>query len=152
VERRAGTGPLGIDEDEAEPDGEGDPEGNLAASAVSGQTPPAGPQWVSRLAPLEPHALIYDKPLCASLDGSPCTRRRGRALSTRRAGRLSPKGAADCSAQTPRPRGPTTFRRNSIVCDLSYFAGVYQIGELQARSWMVAGTLVSGAMFSRAAS
>jgi hypothetical protein len=24
---------------------------------------------VSRLAPLEPHALAYDKPLCASLDG-----------------------------------------------------------------------------------
>jgi Putative transposase/Transposase zinc-binding domain len=63
--RRCGR--LGIDGDE--PDGEGDPEGNLAASAVSGQTPPAGPQWVSRLAPLEPHALAYDKPLCASLDG-----------------------------------------------------------------------------------
>ena len=65
--RRCGL--LGIDEDEAEPDGAGDPEGNLAASAVSGQTPPARPQWVSRLAPLEPHALAYDKPLCASLDG-----------------------------------------------------------------------------------
>ena len=49
--------------------GEGDPEGNLAASAVWGQTPPAGPVWVSRLASLEPHALAYDKPLCASLDG-----------------------------------------------------------------------------------
>ncbi len=55
--------------DEGESDGEGDPEGNLAASAVSGQAPPAGPQWVSRLAPLEPQALAYDKPLCASLDG-----------------------------------------------------------------------------------
>ncbi len=54
---------------EAEPGVEGDPEGNLAASAVSGQAPPAGPQWVSRLAPLEPQALAYDKPLCASLDG-----------------------------------------------------------------------------------
>ena len=51
-----------------EPGGEGDPEGNLAASGVSGRAPPAGPQWVSRLAPLEPHALAYDKPLCASLD------------------------------------------------------------------------------------
>ena len=40
----------------------------LAASAVSGQAPPAGPQWVRGLAPLEPHALAYDKPLCASLD------------------------------------------------------------------------------------
>ena len=49
--------------------GEGDPESNLAASAVSGQAPPAGPQWVRGLAPLEPHALSYDKPLCVSLDG-----------------------------------------------------------------------------------
>ena len=58
-------GLLRIDEDGAE----GDPEGNLAASAVSGQAPPAGPQWVSGLFPLEPHALAYEKPLCASLDG-----------------------------------------------------------------------------------
>ena len=65
--RRRGL--LGIEEDGADPDLPGDPESNLAASAVSGQTPPAGPQWVSRLAPLEPHELAYDKPLCASLDG-----------------------------------------------------------------------------------
>ena len=56
-------------EDEAEACGESDPEGNLAASAVSGQAPPAGPQWMRGLQPLEPHALAYDKPLCASLDG-----------------------------------------------------------------------------------
>jgi hypothetical protein len=56
-------------DDAAEECGESDPEGNLAASAVFGQAPPAGPQWVSRLAPLEPQALAYDKPLCASLDG-----------------------------------------------------------------------------------
>jgi Putative transposase len=53
-------------EDEEAPD---DPEANLAASAVSGQTPPAGPQWRFGLPPLEPHELAYDKPLCASLDG-----------------------------------------------------------------------------------
>jgi hypothetical protein len=63
------SGQLRTLEDESEAEGEGDPEGNLAASAVSGQSPPAGPQWVSRLAPLEPQALVYDKPLCASLDG-----------------------------------------------------------------------------------
>ena len=62
----ASSGPLRT---RREADGEGDPEGNLAASAVYGQAPPAGPQWVSRLAPLEPQALAYDKPLCASLDG-----------------------------------------------------------------------------------
>ena len=56
-------------EDGADPSAEADPESNLAASAVSGQAPPAGPQWVRGLAPLEPHALAYDKPLCASLDG-----------------------------------------------------------------------------------
>ena len=81
------SGQLRTFEDEAEADGEGDPEGNLAASAVSGRAPPAGPQWVSRLAPLEPQALAYDKPLCASLDGFTLQRRRGRALSIRRVGR-----------------------------------------------------------------
>ena len=48
---------------------EADPETGLAASAVSGQTPPAGPKWVLRLRPLEPKPLAYDKPLCASRDG-----------------------------------------------------------------------------------
>ena len=46
-----------------------EPEDNLAASAVSGQSPPAGPQWLRGLPPLEPGALTYEKPLCASLDG-----------------------------------------------------------------------------------
>jgi len=63
--RRSGL--LRLDEDA--PDEPEDPESNLAASAVSGQAPPAGPQWVRRLAPLEPRPLAYDKPLCASLDG-----------------------------------------------------------------------------------
>ena len=44
-------------------------ESRLAASAISGQTPPAGPQWLQGLSPLSPKALGYDKPLCASLDG-----------------------------------------------------------------------------------
>jgi hypothetical protein len=65
--RRRGL--LRIDEDGVETNGEGDAEGNLAASAVSGQAPPAGPQWLSGPAPLEPHTLAYGKPLCASLDG-----------------------------------------------------------------------------------
>jgi len=60
-----------IDDGGADPTAEGDadPESNLAASAVSGQAPPAGPQWMRGLQPLEPHALAYDKPLCAALDG-----------------------------------------------------------------------------------
>ena len=52
-----------------DPDEDQDPEANLAVSAVSGQTPPAGPQWQVRLAPLERRPLAYDKPLCASQDG-----------------------------------------------------------------------------------
>ncbi len=63
--RRRGL--LGSDEDDR--DLAGDPESALAASAVSGQTPPAGPQWLRGLAPLEGQTLAYDKPLCASLDG-----------------------------------------------------------------------------------
>jgi hypothetical protein len=46
-------------------DGEGDPETALAASAVSGRAPPAGPQWLRGLAPLAPRALAFDKALCA---------------------------------------------------------------------------------------
>jgi hypothetical protein len=45
------------------------PEDTLAASAVSGHTPPAGPQWRRGLSPLRAAPLGYDKPLCASLDG-----------------------------------------------------------------------------------
>ncbi len=54
----------------------------LFASAVSGQTPPAGPQWVRGLSSPVPSALGYDKPLCASLDGSRCTRRHALAAAT----------------------------------------------------------------------
>src|SRR5262245_10387634 len=65
--RRRGL--LRLDEDGAEPSEAVDPEANLAASAVSGQTPPAGPQWLTALRPLDRAPLAYDKPLCASLDG-----------------------------------------------------------------------------------
>jgi hypothetical protein len=44
-------------------------EGQLLASAVGGQSPPAGPQWLRGLAPLRPSELAFDKPLCAALDG-----------------------------------------------------------------------------------
>jgi hypothetical protein len=47
----------------------GVPETDLAAAAVSGQVPPAGPQWAVRLRPPERRGLAYDKPLCASREG-----------------------------------------------------------------------------------
>ena len=62
-------GLLGTRDDDLDLSGDGDPESNLASSAVSGQSPPAGPQWSSSLRPLRLHALAYDKPLCASLNG-----------------------------------------------------------------------------------
>ena len=37
--------------------GDAAPEAALAASAVSGRSPPAGPQWLRGLPPLEPRAL-----------------------------------------------------------------------------------------------
>ncbi len=86
--------------DDADPDIPGDPESNLAASAVSGQTPPAGPQWVSGLAPLPPHPLAYDKPLlrlCST--GSRCTRPPARGRGTGRGGRLC------CATCCARPSG-----------------------------------------------
>jgi hypothetical protein len=74
-----------IDDDVTDVGSEGDPESNLAAAAVSGQAPPAGPQWLRGLQPLEPHALAYDKPLCASLDGFTLH-------AATRAGALDPEG------------------------------------------------------------
>jgi len=64
-------------------------------SAVSGQTPPAGPQWVSGLHSLEPHPLAYDKPLCASLDGFTLH-------AATRAGRFT-RGARGAAALRPAP-------------------------------------------------
>jgi Putative transposase/Transposase zinc-binding domain len=52
-----------------DPDDDVEGEQRLAASAVSGQTPPAGPQWLRGLASLATRALAFDKPLCTSLDG-----------------------------------------------------------------------------------
>jgi hypothetical protein len=52
-------------------------EDKLGASAVSGQTPPAGPQWRRGLVPAPRAPLAYDKPLCASLDVSESRSRKG---------------------------------------------------------------------------
>ncbi len=54
---------VGADVDASEDDAQ------LEGSAVSGQSPPAGPRWRHPLAPLRGHGLAFDKPLCASLDG-----------------------------------------------------------------------------------
>jgi len=67
--RRRGL--LGEGERALEPEAEAD-EGlsSLAVSAVSGQSPPAGPEWRRRPLPALVHAALgFDKPLCASLDG-----------------------------------------------------------------------------------
>ena len=68
--RSALAAPVDVgDDDPAGRDDDAEGEQRLAASAVSGQTAPAGPQWLRGLAPLAPRSLAFDKPLCASLDG-----------------------------------------------------------------------------------
>jgi hypothetical protein len=44
-------------------------ESELTASAVSGQTPPAGPQWKREMPALQPQAPTVEKPLCVAQDG-----------------------------------------------------------------------------------
>jgi len=80
-----------IDDSGADPSAEGDadPESNLAASAVSGQAPPAGPQWMRGLQPLEPHPSPTTSRSASRSMGSPCTRPRARARRTRRDARRS---------------------------------------------------------------
>jgi hypothetical protein len=41
----------------------------LAASAVSGAVPPAGPEWRRGALPLTPRAMVFERPLCVALDG-----------------------------------------------------------------------------------
>ncbi len=65
--RRRGLLDVATDDDDDR--GAADPEDALAASAVCGQTPPAGPQWTRGLPPAPASALSFDEPLCASLDG-----------------------------------------------------------------------------------
>jgi hypothetical protein len=69
LRRRGKLAAEGGDVADDDPDDDAEGEQRLAASAVSGQTPPAGPQWLHGLAPLAMRALAFDKPLCASLDG-----------------------------------------------------------------------------------
>ena len=99
IERHLCRRGLLVDDDGVLPEAEGDadPESNLAASAVSGQAPPAGPQWKHGLEPLEAQALAYDKPLCASLDGFTLH-------AATRAGALAPEGRdALCATFCVRP-------------------------------------------------
>jgi hypothetical protein len=60
--------------EDGEDDGGGDDDAHrgvreLAASAASGQSPPAGPEWRRGALPLVRAELRFDKPLCASKDG-----------------------------------------------------------------------------------
>jgi len=104
---------------------------SLAVSAVSGQSPPAGPEW-RRSLPLPPlaHApLGFDKPLCANLDGftlHAATRARWTASAARRSASmcfvppslrsasraaLTASSASPSSAPSPTARWPSTSTR-----------------------------------------
>ena len=56
------------------------------------------------------------------------------------------------SRKPTRPRLHGAGRRLPAPVNLYYFAGVYQIGEAQARSWTVMGTSGDIVMPNRAAS
>ena len=67
--RRRGLLDDSADEKEAEARGERAGLTRLAASAVSGATPPAGPEWRRGALPLTPRAMVFEHPLCVALDG-----------------------------------------------------------------------------------
>jgi hypothetical protein len=100
-----------------EPQVEADEElSSLAVSAVSGQSPPAGPEWRRRmLPPLVPQALAFDKPLCASKDG--CTALRFVVLhGLRPAGLDSVRSGSPCTPPpTPARSTPSGARRSASM-------------------------------------
>ena len=106
-------GLLGTRDDDLDLSGEGDSESNLASSAVSGQSPPAGPQ--SPEGRLRAGRLAFDCPSCAHspttshsahrLMGSPCTRPPARAGST-------PRVARHCCAMSCVARGQAARSSN----------------------------------------
>ena len=67
--RRRGL--LAEGEDDTEEDATAERAGltRLAASAVSGVTPPAGPERRRGALPLAARAMVYERPLCVALDG-----------------------------------------------------------------------------------
>jgi hypothetical protein len=60
------------DDRDAAQEGDGTERAGLtrfAASAVSGQTPPAGPEWRRGALPLRHRAMVFERPPCVALDG-----------------------------------------------------------------------------------
>ncbi|MBL0197677.1 MAG: transposase [Myxococcales bacterium] len=55
--------------EDGDAEGEGDGLAVLAASAVSGTTPPAGPEWRRGALPFERRGMVFERPLCVALDG-----------------------------------------------------------------------------------
>ena len=55
--------------EDGDAEGEGDGLAVLAASAVSGTTPPAGPEWRRGALPFERRPMVFERPLCVALDG-----------------------------------------------------------------------------------
>jgi len=69
--RRRGLVDTGDDGGDEEEDGASERAGlsRLAASAVSGAMPPAGPEWRRGALPLRHRAMEFERPLCVALDG-----------------------------------------------------------------------------------
>jgi hypothetical protein len=111
-----GHGLLGAD---GEPDEQATAHDALSASAVSGQTPPAGPQWVRGLSAPVPSALGYDKTavrFARRVHAARCnTRRRRRPFGTRSVTSLRASSAARARALRIRTRGVGAHRAQACV-------------------------------------
>ena len=55
--------------EDSDSEDEGDGRAVLAASAVSGTTPPAGPEWRRGALLFECRPMVFERPLCVALDG-----------------------------------------------------------------------------------
>ena len=88
-----------------------DPEGHLAASAVSGQAPPAWPQWVSRLAPLEPQLSPAHEAARDSRRAEPHRARPGRSRASRPRCRLAHRAAVPPIGRAVSSAGGCSVRR-----------------------------------------
>jgi hypothetical protein len=86
--------------EECEAEDEGDGLAVLAASAVAGTTPPAGPEWRRGALPFERRPMVFERPW----------------PSTRRSRRLSLRGSRSASRSTPRREPVGTTRPAARRC------------------------------------
>jgi len=127
----------------AEGDGDDvDSEEKLAASAVSGHAPPAGPQWLRGLVPLSPSALRLDKPLCASLDGFTLQAATRAAPASWWRSRVAPPQApaelAQAAEDAKTPKRPGNYRPWAELLKRTFGVDVFSCPNCKGRMKLIA--------------